>query len=70
MINFDLRFVKVVGGVVWFFGTASSRRSNDARFYGDRVSVAGNVLAGVPDVCYIRLLAAVGERAGTFSVWA
>ena len=70
MVNFDLRFVKVVGGVVWFFGTASSRRANNACFYGDGVSVAGSVLAGAPDVCDIRLLAAVGERAGTFSVWA
>ena len=69
MINFDLRFVKVVGGVVWFFGAASSWRSDNACFYRDRVPVAGSVLAGVPDVCYIRL-AAVGERAGTFSVWA
>ena len=69
MINFDLRFVKVVGGVVWFFGTASSWRSDNACFYRDRVPVAGNVLTGAPDVRYFGLLATVAERAGTVSVW-
>ena len=70
MINFDLRFVKVVGGIVWFFGTASSWRSDNACFYRDGVPVAGNILAGAPDMWYFGLLGTVGERAGAFGVWA
>ena len=70
MINFDLRFVKVVGGVVWFLSTARSWRSDNACFHRDRVPVAGGVLNGTPDVWYFGLLSTVGEGAGTFSVWA
>lgn len=68
MINFDLRFVKVVGGVVWFFGTTSSWRSNNACSYRDRVPVAGSILAGAPDMWYLGLLVTVGEGAGAFGV--
>lgn len=70
MVNFDLRFMKVVGAVVWLFDTASSLGSNNTCFHGDRITVAGDVLTSAPDVWYLGLLAAVREGASTVSTWA
>lgn len=50
MVDFDLRFVKVVGAVGRGLHAAGGWRANDACFHRDRVPVASGIVTSVPDM--------------------
>ena len=50
MVDFDLRFVKVVGAVGRGLHAAGGGRANNTCFDRNRVTVASGIVTGVPDV--------------------
>jgi hypothetical protein len=50
MVDFDLRFVKVVGVLGRDFHAAGGWRTNNTCFDRDRVPVASRIVTSVPDM--------------------